>query len=292
MKVAERKLAGRSLMQGHTLRELTVENPMLVEVTRFRRKFLALGVNNSSNVISGILFFAVFAGLNILVMSMRGAMPPVAIMYIQAAIFTFMVPATLYQSIAGERERRTWDVLLVAPISKAQIVIGKFMASGFGILAIAALLLIPTIFAGILFERWSILAILKQELVTISFGFLVASITILFSARAKRALVGLGITLGILTFGLVLFPALMASLGLSDMGSTTVLLFLHPFWAIAQINDPMASGSNWVIDNSWYGLYQTLVYLLFTGIFLAWATNTLVFAENDVAFLPKAKTNA
>ena len=279
------------VLQGHTLRELTIENPMLVEVTRFQRKFLSFGTKNASNLMVGVVFAVLLVAINMLVMSMRGSMPPVTIIYLQTTIFALIIPATMYQAIAGEREKRTWDLLLVAPITKAQIVFGKFMASAAAVLAIAGLLLIPTIFAGILFDRWSFIGIMVEEMVSISFGMLVASITIFFSARAKRGLIALGITFGFLTLGLVFFPALLASLGLGGNDVMPVMMYLHPFYTISQIDSPMV-GPFMTVDRGMFGIPQTLTYLFLTLVMVAWATNTLVFAENEVAFLPKAKKHA
>ncbi len=279
------------VLHGHTLRELTIENPMLVEVTRFKRKFLSLGSKNASNLMVGVVFAVLLVAVNMLVLSMRGGLPPTMIVYLQTTIFALIIPATMYQAIAGEREKRTWDLLLVAPITKAQIVFGKFMASAAAILAIAVLLFIPTIFAGILFERWSFFSILLEEMVSISFGLLVAAVTIFFSARAKRGLIALGITFGLLTLGLVFFPALLASVGLGGNDSMPVMMYLHPFYTIAQIDSP-SMGPYMSVDRGMFGIPQTLTYLFLTIVMVAWATNTLVFAENEVAFLPKAKKHA
>jgi ABC-type transport system involved in multi-copper enzyme maturation permease subunit len=279
------------MMQGHTIRELTVENPMLVEITRFRRKFLSLGVQNASNLMAGIVLTFLVIVINLFVLSLRGSMPPVAIIYLQTTLYTIVIPATMYQAIAGEREKRTWDLLLVAPISKAQIVVGKFMASGAAVLSIAAILLIPTIFAGVLYERFSILAILTEEIVSIAFGLLVAAITIFFSARAKRGLIALGVTFGVLMLGLVFFPALLSSVGMGGNEIMPVMLFLHPFYTISQIDSPMM-GAYMMVQPGVFGIPQPLTYLFLTIVMIAWATNTLVFAENEVPFLPKAKKHA
>jgi ABC-type transport system involved in multi-copper enzyme maturation permease subunit len=128
-------------------------------------------------------------------------------------------------------------------------------------------------------------------MVSVSFGLLVAAVTIFFSARAKRGLIALGITFGLLTLGLVFFPALLASLGLGGNDVMPVMMYLHPFYSIAQIDSPMM-GPYMAVDRGLFGIPQSLTYLFLTLVMIAWATNTLVFAENEVAFLPKAKKHA
>jgi ABC-type transport system involved in multi-copper enzyme maturation permease subunit len=278
-------------MEGHNLRELTTENPMLVEVTRFRRKYFTLSGINSPNLAAALIFVVCFVGLTLLVVSMRGSIPPVAIIYLQTSLFGIFIPAILYQSVAGEREKRTWDLLLVAPISKAQIVVGKFMASSAALFSVTGLLLVPTIFAGVNYDRWSLFHVLQEEVVSLSFGVLMCAVTIFFSARAKRPLVALATSGGFSLCALVIFPSLIGVLSSSDQILTAFCLYLHPIAAIERIE----SQSNNAYDplaGAVYGLPQVFTYLLLTAIVLAWATNTLVFAENEVRFLPKNKTHA
>lgn len=52
-----------------------------------------------------------------------------ALAYIQLAMICVILPILTAGSIAGERERQTLDIMLVAPISPFSIVMGKLMAS-------------------------------------------------------------------------------------------------------------------------------------------------------------------
>ena len=70
-----------------------------------------------------------------------------------------------------------------------------------------------------------------------------------------------------------------------------VMLFLHPFYTISQIDSPMM-GAFMTVQPGVFGIPQPLTYLFLTIVMIAWATNTLVFAENEVPFLPKAKKHA
>ena len=48
-----------------------------------------------------------------LVVNARGDLPPIALILFQTMLFCFFGPAMLHGAIAGERERRSWDLLLV-----------------------------------------------------------------------------------------------------------------------------------------------------------------------------------
>ena len=128
------------------------ENPMMVEITRFRRRFLG---GNSLNTIILALTVLIYIGIVALVWSYRDAANPLLLIMLQTFIFTLLGPAMLYGSIAGERERRSWDFLLVAPVSQGQIVVGKFMGAASAILVCAIAFLLPILIGTVSYESYT-----------------------------------------------------------------------------------------------------------------------------------------
>src|SRR5438067_2544501 len=114
-------------------RTLVMENPMAIEVNRFRRRFLEGGRGKTVNTMILVVAIVAYAALLLVIANMSGDFPPVALIFLQTGVFTLLTPAMMYGSISGERERRSWDLLLVAPITHAQIVVGKFLAALAGI---------------------------------------------------------------------------------------------------------------------------------------------------------------
>src|SRR5207302_725971 len=79
------------------------------------------------------------------VITSRRSLSAMNMMYFQLVLLLFIGPLVLHSSIAGERERRSWDLLLIAPVTKAQLVVGKLI-SGLAILgAVFVLMLLPVL---------------------------------------------------------------------------------------------------------------------------------------------------
>ena len=283
----------------HLWKSLVSENPMNVEISRFRRKFLSFSTHRGANTAALIAVIVAYGLLSFSILSSRGSVPPYAVILLQTCLFCILAPALLHNSIAGERERRSWDFLLVAPISHLQIVFGKFMGAVvvLGVATIAGLL--PLTLAALTFDgpndRVGVFGLVELELVSATFTMFVCALTIFFSARVKRPMAALGTVYGLLALGLMALPALLSvNIGASKILSDTVL-YLHPFYADTRIiewSSGRYNADNYGLTSGYFGIPHALIYLGFTAIAISWTAKTLVFAENDVKFLPKGNQNA
>jgi len=291
-------------------RDLIVENPMLIEVSRFKRRFLEAGRGKSVNTTIVIVAIVAYAGLLLVIANMSGDFPPVALIMLQTGVFCLLAPAVTFGSVAGERERRSWDLLLVAPISHAQIIIGKFMAAVAAVAGLFVLFLLPTIFTALTFRGdfgasttnggmiSGSYAFISEEVISISFALMLSAMALLFSARCKRSLVALGIVLVAVFVGLIVFPIVMLGLT-AGTAMADGLNMIHPFLAISRLEEMRQStaqqynfGYNThVFGPVWYGLGQIVIYGTFTAVFLVWAVKTVTFADGDKRFIPR-KPNA
>ena len=108
------------------LAHLFKNNPMLAEFQREKNKALAehnwRGGQLAARVLLGLVYLTILG----ILLRFIDEVEPVVLMYILLALQTVMVPAALYGTIASEREKRSLDLLLVAPVTPGQIVIGKF----------------------------------------------------------------------------------------------------------------------------------------------------------------------
>lgn len=291
---------------------LVLDNPMRIEIARFRRRFLGFGGNGLTSAVLSLIILC-YVGLVMLVINTRGDLPPVALIVFQTVLFCIFGPMMLHGSIAGERERRSWDLLLVAPISKAQIVVGKFMgamaALALGAVAMALPIGIATVtyhrttsyvsseaYTEVVMRGVSFWDVALSEGVSLAFCMLICALTIFLSARAKRPFMALGTTIGTLAVGLLVVPALLLSLTSGDQFSSETFLYLNPFAAFAVMLEPShtggVGGSNPLISPHLYGIPQILVYLALTVGFLAYAEKTLSFPDNDVKFMPQGSSHA
>jgi ABC-type transport system involved in multi-copper enzyme maturation permease subunit len=287
-------------------RQVVVDNPMLIEISRFRRKHFSMRGGSMAAVVL-VLSCIGYAAVVLMVINSRGAVPPLALVMVQLVLLGLLAPIMLHGAVAGERERRSWDFLLVAPLTKAQIVVGKFLAGLAGLGTLMLLGLIPILVAAFSYEpsyySYSglgpgeareqanlarMVQLVKGEMVCASFLMMISAMSMLFSARAKRSFTALGTTLGVLAVFFVIFPALVSAL--AGMDSMMLLLF-HPAMTIAMLMQEPYGPENYIPHALW-GLPQIGVYLFLTVVFVTWAVKTLVYAENEVPFLPKKESHA
>src|SRR5437868_1944057 len=127
-----------------TFRELVIDNPLIIEFKRSVRRFFGVSKHSSVNAVVLVISCLLYGLLLLVTISNRSGMSPLIIIWVQTFIFCFVIPANLHGAIAGERERRSWDFLLVAPISNLQIVVGKLL-SGLATVGTTVVLMLPPI---------------------------------------------------------------------------------------------------------------------------------------------------
>ncbi|RYG22488.1 ABC transporter permease [bacterium] len=276
---------------------LVLDNPMKIEIARFRRRFLGFGGSGVNNAVL-VLILLCYTGMVMLVVNLRGDMPPIPIVMFQTGLFCFFGPAMLHGSIAGERDRRSWDLLLVAPITKAQIVAGKYLGAMAALAVGAAAMALPIVLAAVAYGKTSFYDLMLAEAVSLSFCMLVCAWTIFISARVKRPFMALGATLGTLVLGLAVLPALFASLTMGDRFTMEMMVYLNPFSALTFLTMAENMGLNGSYDPenfiplALYGIPQVLIYLGLSAGLLVYAEKTLHFPENEVKFIPQGHQDA
>ena len=169
------------------------------------------------------------------------SVPLLVIMFI-----SFLVPVTIiHGALAGEREKRTLDLLLVAPVTERQIVFAKFSKS---ILPSVILLFVALIPAAILaFARIKIGQAPLQAHGNIFLqltlaGLLIATTTFFISAMAL-AISGINRTtsnamtssLGALFLLYILMPIMVGMMEPINPNLPKVLGFVHPFVCLSEL---------------------------------------------------------
>ena len=110
-----------------------------------------------------------------------------ALAFFQLSLITLFAPALAAGAISGERERQTFDVLLVSRVSAFGIVWGKLIAS-LAYLLLIILTALPLfaavfLFGGIDFEQF-----LLTHLITIVTALEIGAMSLFFSALFRRSL--------------------------------------------------------------------------------------------------------
>lgn len=171
------------------------DNPMLVEIRRWKRRLLSSrgGGTSIASIVLGIVFYLIILAA---VASGSANVEPLWLIFIQGLLFVLLIPVMVSGTIAGERERRTWEILLVAPITKSQIVAGKFIA-GFYTTCIFALFMIPPVLiCSIMYKDAMLRYTLLAEFYTMMLAVLLVAGSVWLSSRCRTTYLALGACLG------------------------------------------------------------------------------------------------
>jgi len=232
-------------------------NPMRFEATRAFRRFFAFGAKTTSVKVGVAILGAIYGALLLLYIPFCSEVVPEAPLFLMGAILPLVAIFGFYASIAGERDKRTWDVIRVAPVRESQIVSAKFLGGACAITIVWALgipFLVATTwlfevrgFNGLTFnshwthfplalQNWDIAACYFCDLIL---ALTVLAMTILASAAAKRPLNAFGLALGGALGWLFGLPVLMVSVlelfhqtGISSRWET--LLCMNPLFAMGE----------------------------------------------------------
>lgn len=271
---------------------------MLAEVYRRTRRF-ALSTDNRQTMMICIGIGVGIFVLAALYCAQSGAATPWAIGLFKLPLIVAVIPLALHGSIAGERDRRSWDALCVAPVTDGQIVAGKF-AAGLVLLLAVHLVVWPVQLAAFVTEdsvrnRWADFVMwVRLDVYTLAFGFFVTAVTFLASVRSRRPFPALGAAVGVLIgmFAISIASMTGESSVLAKRAVQPLIVAVNPILHVAQIVDD--GNSSWVQDAS---LHMKLapefgaVFYLAIGIgLLVFAARTLHAADQEVVPAPKTST--
>jgi len=170
------------------------DNPLIVKdgVSRMRSWRAPLVLTLYLGVL-GLFGYSVFVALIVISSSDRSGAAQIGgivfetMAFMQLSLVALFAPALAAGAISGERERQTFDVLLVSRLSALSIVWGKLVASvAFMLLLIlAALPLFAAVFlfGGIDFEQFVI-----TQLLTVTTAISIAAVSLFLSATFGRTL--------------------------------------------------------------------------------------------------------
>lgn len=224
------------------MKSLFQENPLLAEVVRVNRRLIGVGAKGhqiAAGILAGIVYFC-FMGM---VMWQSTSVPPQVLMYVMTGILLLVVPINLHGVIAGEREKRSLDMLLVAPVTSQQIVAAKFLRASGLFVAVVAGFLLPALFLALVQSAtmqdspltdvpgWR--AILAGLAVGIPATFFGGALTLCISAYTKSSVAALVASIGAHFFLLALTPMFFAALQAAAPGMGEFFFHFHPFWALA-----------------------------------------------------------
>lgn len=272
------------------VRSALVDNPMLSEIPRKLGRMLGRGNAAAVNRL-GVLC-AICGYLAFFVLVVQASMPYEGVLYVELALMAILIAPLTHKAIAGERDRRSWDLLLAAPLSPEQIVVARFVTAAIPMLLIIVLGLLLAPFAGHndwrddTFRSPSAAVVFVSQLYVFTWSLCATATGILISARSKRAFTALAAIFGVLILWLVVLQSLLVTTiaFVLDLASA-----LFPFLHVTKL---LSTGWQWDTNDpggytEW--LYATLIasllFAVLTIVLLEWASKTLHFADNQIRFL-------
>ena len=161
-----------------------------------------------------------------------------ALFWVQLGLLAMLAPSLTTSAVSGERERKSFDMLLTTHLAPSELIYGKFgFAASFIILALCATIPLESIvfFLG----GVSLLSFLTTKLILLVFGLLCSLYGLMMSARENRSAYATGQTYLGLVF--ICWFGLMGLLGLRYgedipflvyfvVGLTLLYIALFLFW--------------------------------------------------------------
>ncbi|HEY3782419.1 MAG TPA: ABC transporter permease subunit [Fimbriimonadaceae bacterium] len=270
------------------------ENPLLVEARRFWRKFVGASKSKTTNKALIFLLAVIYLSIVGIAFANMNSLTAEHITLFQSFLFCFIVPAVTFGAIAGERERRSWDMLMVAPISKTQIILGKFLSAISVVLAVAVGLLPIVIICSFGKENYAphdqLWGVLASETASIGFGIAFAALGIFISSLMNRAFSAQATIYAILFVWMILWPMLVAiipTLG-NESNSGEYLLWTHPFMTAFYVMSienpaPYLGGGPHHAGRMYTAPMQLLFYGSLTLMFLLLAIASIRERRNSLA---------
>lgn len=266
-------------------------NPILLRELRGRMR-----TARSFWLLSG--FLAVVAGAALLIYTSEYSSSPaqfggdvdvgrsvfLTLMVTTMIALSFVAPVLAAGSIAGERERQTFDLLLTTQLSMRQLVFGKIIAS---LIYCVLLLAAITPLVGIVFLIGSVdmTQLVIMLMVVFSHIVLHTCIGVYWSARATSPLSATGMTLASVLFILLAVPLLV--LTLPEIVITTgvdqyrnfinhVMFPIHPFIVLFYTDDAIRTQQLWGQAFSLNGATIVVPAMWILSICLTWMLSSLI----------------
>jgi ABC-type transport system involved in multi-copper enzyme maturation permease subunit len=140
--------------------------------------------------------------------------------YAELVLVTLVTPASIYAAISGEREKATWDALILTRLTPAQIIVGKVAWRVAVILLIMAVMLVAIFVSQFMgkdpFDRPTWPALLVAQAMILAWGVLLAAFSLWVSSRTKQSVTTISAVVGTMLGTLLLFPTLLGNFGLAD----------------------------------------------------------------------------
>jgi ABC-type transport system involved in multi-copper enzyme maturation permease subunit len=261
-------------------KELVVENPMIEEGRREFRHFIrnstAMGpfIPLIISLVVGFLYLW-FLGMNA-IYDVDSIQP---FLFIQLIVLSLVAIASMYPAISGEREKETFDALILTRLTPAQIVAGKFLWR-LRYIALLSLFFIAPILVSVIRSYFmgdptsktmlTLDRLIRGEALMLGWFALLSAFSLWVSTLVKRSITALIAIILSNAVVLLIVPAVVSLIYSAFFNSTEIssdiILSFHPFVSLSGVfGNASPSGSNPITDS---GYWQFFVYSILAAFYI------------------------
>ena len=162
--------------------------------------------------------------------------------YLMLPLFLFFSALSAASSVAREKDRRTFVLLLMTDLRNSEIVLGKILGSLLPIWLLLATT-IPLLMLLMLLGGVGVQQVIQAVLVAAAASLAAGSLGGLVALWRDRTFQSLALTVLLVVFYLCLARGVALLLGLIPaLADQPVLAWLDPFAALSSVHDPLAAG--------------------------------------------------
>lgn len=277
-------------------RSLFISNPfILASHGGARRVGRAMSGSKSGTLLAalGCIPLTIVVALTLAFGSSGGSNAAGSCFFIAVIAQYLIIPPIFFNAVAGERERGSWELLRVAPVTTVQVLVGKFYA-GFIILLpwfVTLILAVLTVQAvsltennpGSYYQSLGAWEFFGSFAVIFGQALLLSSLTIFLSSRMKKPFTALLASYGIAAFAAIMMPFVLGIL--AEPGNFTGKLWesVQPASQIIYLVRWRSDYENVILPWPMF----TLIYFIISVILLTWSALTLDFPDRDLKFVKK-----
>jgi len=232
------------------------ETPMLLEARRFFRKFFGLSRFQKFHYGTVIFLCVAYLFLILIAIAYRESITSDYVIHFQTFLLCFVVPALTYGAVASEREKRTWDFLMIAPIRKSQIILGKFICAVLVVFGVAIQFL-PLALICAFGNHDPAGSLVTNEITSIGFGCGLSALGIFLSSLVNRGFTAQVAIYAVLFLWLIMLPMVISALSQTTMNQSFDL-WINPFTSIVA-NSPSNYAAG-VRDTFWNNGAATTIF--------------------------------
>lgn len=228
--------------------DLVSDNPLMAKAAKSLSLIKNIKAMPSSSWVVLSLVALVYLVLVGTALKVAEAIDSSVFLFLMLTVVVLVAATVLHGSLAGEREKRTIDLLLVAPVTTAQIIAAKVVKVVLPLISVIFVCVVPAIILAVVranlgVDTWSgrsagFDTFLLAIGITLSTGCMVVGATVYVSSVNRTNANALTATLGILFLWFIVLPILLGSFGVVSHDFSESLMVYHPFYAMSKVLFP------------------------------------------------------